>query len=647
MTTATRYLADAARPLWRGILGHSTGRWLVLAGVVGALCGIAGFVLNLGVNALSTLLLGQLIGSHPHLVGPLIPGALEQPLRPWLILPVLALGGALSGWLATRFAEDAAGGGLGVAVQSFHERRGVIALRTTLTKLVASVVTIGSGGSTGREGPIALVGAGLGSWVAMRLGLTVRDRRVLLAAGIAGGTAAVFHVPLAAAILAAEILYRTPELESEVLIPSFIASIVGFTVCGLAEGAWNASMGVASPLTASIFTAPAGIGFDVSQWRQLGGYGLVVIALVIAARLFIAILAMIQTRMEAWIAQRWLRAGCGALLSGGIVIALLNGFALLGAHEDAALSIMGPGYDIVQTTLNMTTAPWTWAVVLAIFAFAKILATALIAGSGCSAGIFGSTIAVGGCVGGAVGIALQGTVFGPPIPACVLIGMAGMLGASLRTPVAALLMVSEIGGTYALLIPAMWVVGPTFLLLGDRSLIAGQAHSPADSPAHHGKFFKDLFAGSTVAELLDRSAQVTSLAPSSTLDDCRRALAETKQTVFPVIEHGLLTGIVTLDDLRGFVYQRDTDALVRVADLASGVAAALHPEDSLGRALRRFNQHRLDDLPVTNVDGTFIGLLNREALFEHYQRSAEQLTEDRHREGYIETTDWRRATGSS
>ena len=647
MTTATRYLADAARPLWRGILGHSTGRWLVLAGVVGALCGIAGFVLNLGVNALSTLLLGQLIGAHPHLLGPLIPGAHEQSLRPWLILPVLALGGALSGWLATRFAEDAAGGGLGVAVQSFHERRGMISLRTTLTKLVASVVTIGSGGSTGREGPIALVGAGLGSWVAMRLGLTVRDRRVLLAAGIAGGTAAVFHVPLAAAILAAEILYRTPELESEVLIPSFIASIVGFTVCGLAEGAWNASMGVASPLTASIFTAPAGIGFDVSQWRQLGGYGLVVIALVIAARLFIAILAMIQTRMEAWIAQRWLRAGCGALLSGGIVIALLNGFALLGAHEDAALSIMGPGYDIVQTTLNMATAPWTWAVVLAIFAFAKILATALIAGSGCSAGIFGSTIAVGGCVGGAVGIALQGTVFGPPIPACVLIGMAGMLGASLRTPVAALLMVSEIGGTYALLIPAMWVVGPTFLLLGDRSLIAGQARSPADSPAHHGQFFKDLFAGSTVAELLDRSAQVTSLAPASTLDDCRRALAETKQTVFPVIEHGLLTGIVTLDDLRGFVYQRDTDALVRVADLASGVAAALHPEDSLGRALRRFNQHRLDDLPVTNVDGTFIGLLNREALFEHYQRSAEQLTEDRHREGYIETTDWRRTTGSS
>ena len=284
--------------------------------------------------------------------------------------------------------------------------------------------------------------------------------------------------------------------------------------------------------------------------------------------------------------------------------------------------------------------------VLAVFALGKILATSLIAGSGCSGGLFGPSIVIGGCIGGAVGIALQGTPIGPPISACALIGMAGMLGASHRTPVAALLMVSEISGTYALLIPAMWVVGPTFLMLGDRSLIPHQARSPADSPAHQGQFFKDLFAGSTVNELLNRTAPVLTLTPGSTLDDCRAALAETRQTVFPVVEQGVLTGIVTIDDLRGFVYQRDTDALVRVADLASGVAAALHPEDSLGRALRRFNQHHLDDLPVTEINGTFIGLLNRESLFEHYQRSAEQLTEDSHSEGYVESTDWRRTTGS-
>ena len=645
MTTSTQRLPQMLRPLWRRILGHSTGRWLVLAGAVGVLCGIAGFVFNLGVNALSMLLLGTIIGVEPHLTGPLIELPSSANFRPWLILPVLAVGGMLSGWLASRFSVDAAGGGIGVAVNAFHNRRGVISLRTTITKMVASIVTIGSGGSTGREGPIALVGAGFGSWFASRLGLTVRDRRVLLAAGIAGGTAAVFHVPLAAAILAAEVFYRTPELESEVLIPSFIASIVGFTVCGLAEGAWNASMGVASPLTASLFIPPPNIGFEVSQWRQLGGYLLVAVALVIGARLFIAMFAVIQQRMESWFSQRWLRAGVGAFISGGLIVGLLKGFALLGTPNDAALSIMGPGYNIVQTTLDMATAHWTWAVVLAVFALGKILATSLIAGSGCSGGLFGPSIVVGGCIGGAVGIALQGTPIGPPIPACALIGMAGMLGASHRTPVAALLMVSEISGTYALLIPAMWVVGPTFLMLGDRSLIPNQARSPADSPAHQGQFFKDLFAGSTVNELLDRSAPVLTLAPGSTLDDCRAALAETRQTVFPVVEQGVLTGIVTIDDLRGFVYQRDTDALVRVADLASGVAAALHPEDSLGRALRRFNQHHLDDLPVTEINGTFIGLLNRESLFEHYQRSAEQLTEDSHREGYVESTDWRRTTG--
>lgn len=636
-------MEDHLRRAWRRILGHTTGRWLVLAGAVGVLCGFAGFAFNLGVNALSAVLLARVVGYQPHLSGPQVALPETGDLRPWLILPVIAVGGALSGWLATRFSIDAAGGGIGVAVNAFHNRRGVISLRTTVTKMAASIVTLASGGSAGREGPIALVGAGFGSWFASRLSLTVRDRRVLLAAGIAGGTAAVFHVPLAAAILAAEILYRSPDLEAEVLIPSFIASIVGFTVCGLAEGAWNAGMGLPSSLTASLFLPPAGLGFDVSSWRQLGGYLLLALALVVAARAFITVSELVQTRMEGWFPVRWQRAGIGGLIAGGLVIGLFNLLGLLGASK-AALALLGPGYEIVQSTFDLAAVPWTWAVVLTVVALGKIIATALITGSGCSGGFFGPAIVVGGCVGGAVGVALQGTPIGPPIAACTLIGMAGMLGATHRTPVAALLMVSEIGGTYALLIPAMWVVGPAFLLLGDRSLIAHQARTPAESPAHQGQFFKDLFAGATVEQLLDRAAPVVTLAPSSTLDDCRKALAETKQTVFPVIEGGKLTGIVTIDDLRGFVYQRDSDALVLVADLATGAAAALHPEDSLARALRRFNQHRLDDLPVIDGEGRFIGLLNRESLFEHYQASADRLADVSVAEGY-EAPDWRRTTG--
>jgi CIC family chloride channel protein len=636
-------MENHVRGAWQRILGHPTYRWVVLGGAVGILCGVAGFTFNLGVNILSALLQARLIGFQPHLTGPALAVPVGDDFRPWLILPIIACGGALSGWLAGRFAPDAAGGGFGVAVRTFHHQRGLIEPRTTLVKMLASIVTLGSGGSAGREGPIALVGAGFASWFAQRLGLTVRDRRVLLAAGIAGGTAAIFHVPLAAAILAAEVLYRSAELEAEVLIPSFIASIVGFTTSGLLEGAWNTSMGNAQPLTASLFSLPSGLGFGSGSWLHLIGYLLLALSLVVVARLFIVVTARIEARLTSWIASRWLRAGIGALLAGGLVVGLLQSLALLKAR-DAALSLMGPGYGILQTTFDLATTPWMWAIVLAVVAVGKVLATALTVGSGCSGGLFAPSLVIGGCVGGAVGIALQGTVIGPPVAACVLIGMAGFLGATHRTPVAALLMVSEIGGTYALLIPAMWVVGLSFLMLGDRTLIRSQVKAPVDSPAHQGQFFQDIFATTTISEVIDRTQVVATLTSGSTLDDCRRVLSETRQTVFPVVDDSRLTGIVTIDDLRGFVYQRDTDALVRVADLAGGTDAALSPSDSLARALRRFNQHHLDDLPVIDDAGRLVSLLNRELLFEHYQRASEQIADASRADGYA-VPDWRRTTG--
>lgn len=638
-------MEDHLRHAWRRVLGHGTYRWVILGGAVGILCGCSGFVFNLGVNLLGAALLGGVVGLDLHQQGARVHVTGAANVHPWLILPIIALGGIAAGWVANRFAPEAAGGGTGVAVGAFHQKRGFIALRTTLTKVASSIATLGTGGSAGHEGPIALVGAGFGSWFSDRVGLTVRDRRILLASGIAGGVAAVFHAPLAAAIFAAEVLYRTPELEAEVLIPSFIASIIGFTTCGLLDGAWNSLFGMDIALTTSLFTMPAGLGFGSGSWAQLAGYGLIAIAIALAARLFRLVQRIVSRRGEALVPRRWLRAGLGALLSGCLAVGLWNSLQLLHpAGSAAATALLGPGYGIIQQALDMNGAGWSWALVLAAIALAKILATSITVGSGGSGGMFAPSLVIGGCIGGAVGVLLQGTMIGPPPAACVLIGMAGFLAATHRTPVAALLMVSEISGTYSLLIPAMWGVGLAFLLMGDRTMIGQQVRAPADSPAHQGQFFRDLFADTTVGQVVDRGCATACLAPGSTLDDCRKVLAETTQTVFPVLEDRRLVGIVTLDDLRGFVYQTEADAMVRVADLASGASAALHPEDSLARALRRFNHHRLDDLPVVDAEGTFIGLLNREALFEHYQRSTDQLAETSVSEGYAAPS-WRRTTG--
>jgi CIC family chloride channel protein len=131
--------------------------------------------------------------------------ALQAPAGefvPWLIVAVMVGGGLLSGWLVYTFAPEAEGHGTDAAIDSFHNRRGEMRARVPLIKMLASAATIGTGGSGGREGPIAQIGAGFGSYLATRLKLSARDRRVLLAVGMGAGVGAIFRAPLAGALFA-------------------------------------------------------------------------------------------------------------------------------------------------------------------------------------------------------------------------------------------------------------------------------------------------------------------------------------------------------------------------------------------------------------------------------------------------------------
>jgi CIC family chloride channel protein len=650
MTSPYRLLYGLLERFWTHVLGHGTGRWLLLGGIVGMLCGAAGFVFELAVNLVSALLLGVGVGLPLHLEGPWVPLPAGTDLRWFLIPPVLMIGGALSGWLSGAFAHDAAGGGTGVAVLAFHRHRGRISPRTTLTKMAASAVTLGSGGSAGREGPIALVGAGFGAWFASRAGLSVPDRRTLLVAGIAGGVAAIFHAPLAAALFAAEVLYRGPDLEADVLMPAFISSIVGFVTAGLLVGAWNGLCGHPVVLTSSLFQVPAGLGFGSGDWPQLIGYLAIAVAVAFGARLFIACYKGFGAWSGRVFASSVVRGAVGAGLTGVLCVALLLTVSRWAPEAPKATSaLLGPGYGLVQGAIERVTPDLWWAALLALLALGKILATAFTVGSGCSGGIFAPSLVIGGALAGAVGAALHGTIFAPPPAAAVVIGMAAFLAVTHRTPVAALLMVSEVTGTYGLLIPAMWVVGISWLLLGERTAIPQQERSPWKSPAHHGHGFQDLFVQAKVAEALPAGGalDVATLAPGDNLEACRARVADSRQHLFPVVQDDRLVGMVRLDDLRAHLYAHDLDEVVAVTDLMDGPAAALKPDDTLARALRRFAQHGVEELPVVDATGRFLGLLPRQALFDHYQRAVRALAEGSEAPS-ADLADWRRrtATGS-
>lgn len=223
------------------VLDRTGFRLLILAVLVGVVAGCGALLFYFATNSVEHLMLGKLGNFHPPLEGTpessftSFIGDLSAPYR-WCLFLIPALGGLLSGWLVYKYAPEAEGHGTDGALEAFHRKSGVIRGRVPIVKTIASIVTIGTGGSAGREGPIAQIGAGFGSYVATKLGLTTADRRILLLAGMAGGIGATFRSPLGGALFAVEVLYRDPEFEHEGLIPCIISSIVAFSLFGAVTG---------------------------------------------------------------------------------------------------------------------------------------------------------------------------------------------------------------------------------------------------------------------------------------------------------------------------------------------------------------------------------------------------------------------------
>jgi chloride channel protein, CIC family len=204
--------------------------------LVGIVCGLSALVFLEAVRLFTTLLLGGIATYSPP-----TPGGEGGPASPtfgprfFLVPIVTSLGGLIAGFLVYRYAPEAEGVGTDQAIKAFHHGDSIIRPRVPAMKLLASAITIGSGGTSGREGPIAQIGAGTGSAIASYLKLDKKTRQIMLAAGLGAGIASIFKAPLAGAIIGAEIFY-TKDFEVEALIPGFVASVVGYSIVGYVTG---------------------------------------------------------------------------------------------------------------------------------------------------------------------------------------------------------------------------------------------------------------------------------------------------------------------------------------------------------------------------------------------------------------------------
>ncbi len=565
-------------------------KWLVLGVALGLIAGLGAVAFYRALVLADHLLLAEVAGYHvPTPAGEGFLAGSARLGRPWLIPLVVGLGGLASGVLVFALAPEAEGHGTDAAIGAVHDNPRGVRARAVLVKLIASAVTIGSGGSGGREGPTAQISAGFGSLLARVLDLSPTDGRIAVAVGIGSGIGSIFGAPLGGALLSAEILYRD-DIEVEALIPSIIASVVGYTTFSAFQG-FRPLFGFAAS------------GYHFTDPIQLAWYALIgVLAGFVGlgyAKVFYAVAGLFE-RLRA---PRVLKPAIGGLMVGSMAVVVPE--------------VMGTGYGWIQKALGHQLLSLPLWVVLAL-PLAKILATSLSIGSGGSGGIFGPGIFVGAFTGAAVWRLLAPIAPGVPHDPApfVIVGMMACFGAVARAPLALMLMVAEMTGSVTALAPAMIAVGLATLIVqrsGD-TIYRSQLRSREDSPAHRLRASMPLLASLAVSDYM---------APPRVVFDGRNGAGEAADKLArerlpgaPVVdERGALTGVVSRERL-GEIADREGVEVGRLVDPTVPTATV---GDHLDSALEALLSSGASWIPVLDEDRQVVGILSVSGVVRGYR----------------------------
>jgi chloride channel protein, CIC family len=425
-------------------------KWLILGVAIGIIAGLGAVVFYLALDYTGKFLIGYLGGYH-------VPEAKESGggtgsdgfVRPWAI-PLIAFGGALlSAMLVARFAPEAEGHGTDSAIEAVHTNPRSIRGRAVVVKMLSSALTIGSGGSGGREGPTAQISAGFGSLLTRAFNLSDADGRVAVSLGIGSGIGAIFGAPLGGAVLAASIVYRE-DFDYKALVPGFLTSGTAYAIYGSLMG-FQPMFGFVEP----------DYRFDPTHLGWFLVIGIVSAAIgYLYARVFYGTVDLTHR------------------LPGGKVVKPALGGLLVGLLALVIPQVLSSGYGWVQvatTREGLMTIP-LWIVLM--LPVAKIVATSLSIGTGGSGGIFGPGIVIGAFVGAAIW-RLADLADAPALPAgpgvFVIAAMMACFGSVAHAPLAVMIMVAEMTGSFSVIPGAMVAVGVAYLIICRSSVSIYQA----------------------------------------------------------------------------------------------------------------------------------------------------------------------------
>lgn len=589
-------------------------RWVLWSIIIGVVAGLGAIAFYLLLQTTTTFFQGYVSGYSPALPAgekdiSLFPLS-STPSRPlWVLALIPAIGGVIAGLIIYTFAPEAEGHGTDAVIDAFHNKRGEIRKRVPLIKTIASAITIGSGGSAGREGPIAQIGGGFGSFLASRLKLSERERRVMMVCGAAAGIGAIFKAPLGGALFGIEVLYKR-DFEMESMVPAIVSSVVAYAVfCSSPHIGWE-----------PIFKT---LPYTFNHPYELFFYTILGVVCAVVGIFYIKMFYGTRNIFRRWDIPNHLKPAAGGAMLG--ILALLIGY-----WKPRALDgILGMGYGFIQSAIDIELPLFELMILMLIVAIAKIFATSFTIGSGGSGGVFAPSLVIGAMLGGLFGgishFFFPGIITELTMSAFVLVGMAAFFSGAAKVPIASIIMISEMAGSYSLLVPLMLASAVAYALSGGWSIYEKQEKTRKESPAHRREFMVDILEGIKVEDAYTKD--VLTISRDKTVKEGLYFAERTGHITYPVVdEEGRIVGITTIMDLEE---EREKGADYRkIRLICTKEVIVAYPDEFLEDVLHKMDRYNIGRLPVVKRGGEegerekeLMGIISRSDIIrEHCRR---------------------------
>ena len=544
------------------------------------------------VGGLGSVIFRQMIGFFQHIFFDMLLPRITYMVGDYNIGIILlpTIGALIVGPIVNKIAPETKGHGVPEVIEAVAINEGVIRTRVAAVKILVSSLTIGSGGSVGREGPIAQIGSSFGSALGQWFHLDESYQKLLVVCGLSSGISGTFMAPLGGAIFGIEVIYGG--IAPYDVIPIFLSSVVGFFVTAEVFG-----LAPAFILPTYRFTNPLELGYFVPIGLLFG-----LISIVWTRGLY-----RFEDFFDELPIPEWVKPSIGGFLTG-----ILGMFFL-------SYGILGTGYE----GLEMAIAGDLSFKLLIILGIVKLVATSLTVGSGSSGGIYAPTLYIGGMFGGALGLLMVGLPFAATEPFVYsLIGMAALFAGAARAPLTCIVMLPEMSENYYLFPPLMLACASSYfismLLMRDSiyTIKVKRRGINVDKPLSPLHLVH-------VADVMTPIEDVVSVKPDTPLSVVNFIMWETEHTAFPVIDENKYYGMLTFEIM--------THTPEKMREILTAKEAAdkdlpiVRLDDNIYSVMEAISENDYEILPVLDENGAILGLISDSDVLQAFSIGEDKM----------------------